>query len=219
MGFVITDNKVLNIHRKPKNETHVKKVALWQLPYDSRYADFDTDKTSWFESDNRFHTNEIKNAERVLKINLKPYEVHTQKIEYNDKSVTELSKYPNGNTVKVNKTSDYVSVEVRHRKGRVAAQKYYNYSSDEGRKLVYKNIAQGGDIFTVVRVFSYNTKKNKSTDVINYGYTSQMSNFIGESTFETEYYMLNGEEVKAELKDNKYVIKNAQGETLTFAAE
>lgn len=222
MGFEISDKKTLspNTHKTLKKETNVTKVALWQLPYDSRYADYDTDNTSWFESQNKLHNNEIKKAERALKISLKEYEVRTRKLEYDDKSVTEISKYPNGNIVKTSKTNDYVSVEIRDKSGQVTAQKFYNYSSKDGRKIVYKNITKGGDTFTIVRIFSYDRTKNKSTDIINYGYTSQEANFIGGSSFEKEYYTLNGKEVKAELNDkNEYCVKNEQGKTVVFAAE
>ena len=193
---------------------------MWQIPYDNRFADYDTDNSKWFESVNSVYENEIENVEKELHISLNKYKTYTHTLEYDDDSVTETSKYPNGNHVRVNKNSDYVIVEIKDKDGNLVAEKCYNYSDNTGRKTLYKYSSLGDNKFTVVRIFSYDTTKNKSTDIINYGYTSDESKLTNGCTLEKEYYMLNGKEVKAELNENgEYNVRDTKGNKLTFRVE
>ena len=223
MGNIISKHDVFNVsdsRKQLQDETYNCRVALWHLPYDSRFSKYDTDGSKWFESINQNLDNEIENVENKLKISLSRYKTYTQTLKYTDGSVTENSVYPNGNRVKVTKTPDYVIVNIKDKTGEIIAEKVYNYCSNEGRKTIYKHYTQGDDKFTVVRVFSYDTTKNKSSDIVNFGYTSLESKLTNGCRLEKEYYMLNGNEVKATLTDDfKYHVQDKQGRKLTFLAK
>lgn len=222
MKIVFNDNELKRINtsqKKISEQDYNCRVALWQIPYDSRYIEYDTDESKWFEAINKNNENEIANAEKNLHISLNKYKTYTQTLKYDDSSVSEMSIYPSGNIVKVEKTDDYVFVKIIDNSGKVAAEKCYNYSSNEGRKTIYKHFTQNDNTFTVVRIFSYDTTKNRSSDFVNFGYTSAESDLTKGCTLEKEYYLLNGKEVKAELNDNfEYSVKDEQGNNLTFKA-
>ena len=222
MGNSISADKIFHlkvINRGKNEETSNTRVAMWHLPYDERYSNYDTDGSFWFESNNKYGENEIENAEKNLHISLNKYKVYTKTMEYSDDSVAEISKYPNGNKVKVSYSSDYVFASIRDKTGKIVAEKCYNYSSHEGRKTVYKHYTQGNNTFTVIRVFSYDTSNNLSSDIVNYGYKSNSSDFIRNATLEKEYYMLDGEQVSAELNNKgEYCVKNKQGKMLIFSS-
>ena len=208
MGIEKLNHGVLNAnftHKKVTDETYNCRVAMWQIPYDKRYGKYDLDKSSWFETINKNYNNEIENVEKDLKVSFSKFKVYTHTLEYNDNSVTEISKYPNGNNVKVIKNNNYVLIKITNKSGDLVAEKFYNYESNEGRKTIYKHIKQGNNIFTIARVFNYDTTKNKSSDVINYGYTSLDSALTKGCTLYKEYYTLNGKEVKAtKISDFEY---------------
>ena len=223
LGIIISNNGVHNLntsHKKVKDEKYNCRVALWQVPGGGKYLKFDKDENRWLDAINSEYENEIEAAEQELKTNLRKYKVYTHTLEYDNNSFTEISKYPNGNVVKVNQTSEYAMAEIRDKNKNLVAEKCYNFYDNDGRKTIYKNYTQGDNTFTIVRVFSYDTTKNKSTDFINYGYTSQESSLTRGCTLENEYYLLNGKEVKAEFNDkNEYLVKDQQGKKLTFRVE
>lgn len=223
MGKIEFNHNKTVFNTSPKqivDRTDNYRVAMWQIPYDSRYSDYDTDNSKWFEATNEVYENEIENVEKELHISLNKYKTYTETIEYDDESVTETSEYPNGNQVKVNKTPDFVMVEIKDKDGNIVAEKFYNYEDNKGRKNIYKHVKQGDNTFTVVRIFSYDTTKNRSTDIINYGYTSEESKLTNGCILEKEYYMLNGKQVKAvNNKNGIYSVKDKQGKILTFRVE
>jgi len=211
----------MNFSRKKiKDETYNCRVAMWQLPYDKRYTKYDTDNSYWFETINRNYNNEIETAEKELKMSFSKYKVYTQTLEYYDNSVAETSKYPNGNKVKVIKNNNCVFTKITDKTGRVVAEKIFNFESNDGRKIIYKHLKQGDNVFTIVRVFSFNTIKNRKTDVINYGYTSLDSYLTKGCTLEKEYYLLNDKEVKAE-KNNEfeYSVKDENNNKIIFTED
>ena len=223
MSNIISEHNALknvNKHKQLKAESYNCRIALWQIPYDNRYSRYDTDNSKWFESVNKNYDDEIENVEKKLNISLSRYKTYTQKLEYSDDSILERSIYPNGNVVQVTKTLDYVMVSIKNKVGQIVAEKVYNYTSNEGRKTIYKYYTQGENTFTVTRVFSYDTRKNRSSDIVNYGYTSLDSKLTDGCTLEKEYYTLNGQEVEAVLNDNfEYCVTDKQGKKLTFTAE
>ena len=69
-------------------------------------------------------------------------------------------------------------------------------------------------------MYSYDTTKNKATDIVNFAYTSMLSALTKGCKLEKEYYMLNGKEVKAEKTDTGgYRINSKDGKILTFLVE
>ena len=223
MGIEKTNHGILNTnfnHKKLKDETYNCRVALWQLPYDKRYTRYDSDKSHWFETINQNYDNEIEKAEKALNVSFSKFKVYTHTLEYDNDSVTEISKYPNGNTVKVIKNDNYVFTKITDKNGNLVAEKFYNYWSDEGRKIIYKNITKDNNTFTIVRAFSYDTTKNKSTDVINYGYTSMESSLTNGCTLEKEFYLLNNKEIKPKkIGNSEYRIKDENGHKITFTED
>jgi len=215
--------KILNqktLYKKVKEKSYNCKVAIWQLPYDSRFLNYDSDKSRWFEAINIKHDNEIENVEKELHISLSRYKTYTQTIKYNDNSVCETTKYPNGNTVKESKTENFVYTTIKDKSGQKIAEKYFNYSSREGRKIIYKNYTRDNNTFTVIRIFSYDTDKNRRTDIVNYGYTSDETKLTNGCMLQKECYLLNGKEVNAEKNDKyEYVIKDETGKKLIFRTE
>ncbi len=223
MGTEYVKHGVFNInliHKKPDNETYNCKVALWHIPYDKRLSCFDTDQSSWFEAVNKNNIDEIERVENSLKISLTRYKVYFKTLKYDDCNITETSIYPNGNKVKVIKHDNYVFTKITDKAGNVVAEKYYNYESNDGRKVIYKHIKQDNNTFTIVRVFGYDTTKNRSSDVINYGYTSLESTLTNGCKLEKEYYLLNGKEVKTEkLNDFDFCVKDESGNKIIFTED
>ena len=223
MGTEYVKHGVFNtnfIHKKPDNETYNCRVALWHIPYDKRFSCFDTDQSSWFEAVNKNDADEIERVENSLKISLTRYKVYSQTLTYDDGNITETSIYPNGNIVKVNKNNNYVFTKITDKTGNVVAEKYFNYDSDDGRKIIYKHIKQGNDTFTIVRIFKYDITKNRSSDVVNYGYTSLESALTKGCELEKEYYLLNGKEVKAEkINEFEFSVKCEKGKKLMFTED
>lgn len=208
------------VHKKLDNETYNSRVALWQIPYDKRFSSYDTDKSSWLESVNKNFDNEIERVEKNLNISLTRYKVYSKIQEYDDGQTTETSVYPNGNRVKVIRNNNYVFTKITDKEGNVVAEKYYNYESNDGRKIIHKHIKQDNNTFTIVRVFSYDTTKNRRTDVINYGYTSLESTLTNGCKLEKEYYLLNGKEVKAEKTDeSEFCVKDEKGNKIIFTED
>ena len=220
MGTEYIKHGVLNtnfVHKKPDNEMYNCRVALWHIPYDKRYSAYDIDNSKWFEAINKNEINEIELAEKKLNISLTRYKVYSKTLEYDDGSITETSIYPSGNIIKVNKNNNFISTKIIDKNGNIAAEKYYNYDSDDGRKIIYKHIKQDENTFTIVRVFKYDTTTNRSTDIVNYGYTSLESTLTKGCELEKEYYLLNGKEIKAEKTNEfEYSVKGEKDKNLTF---
>lgn len=207
-------------YKRAINTSYNCRIALWHLPYDKRFSKFDTDDSKWLEYNNLNNENEIENLENTLHTRLNKYKTFTESTEYEDNTLIEESKYPNGNKIKVNKGLNHVFVEIRDKSGKIVAEKCYNYDCNEGRKTIYKHYTQGDDTFTIVRVFSYDTTKNPSSDIVNYGYTSLESKLTNGCTLEKEYYLLNGKEVKVKQTDGyEYKVKNSKGKITTFTAD
>ena len=219
MGIDKTQHGVINNYFTHKNayETYNCRVALWQLPYDKRYSQYDIDKTNWFEAINKNYNNEIENAQKGLKKSFSRFKVYTYTVQYNKESAVEESTYPNGNKVKVIKNKNFVYTKITDKSGDIVAEKCFNIESKDGRKTLYKHLKQDGNTFTIVRVFSYDTSKNKSSDVINYGYTSLDAALTDGCSLEKEYYLLNGEEVKPKKLDYfEYCVKDKNGKKIIF---
>lgn len=223
MGIEHIQHGVFNtnfVHKKLDSETYNCRVALWQVPYDKRFSSYDTDRSSWFESVNKNFVNEIERVEKKLNISLTKYKVYSKIQEYDNGQTTETSVYPNGNTVKVIKNNNYVFTKITDKEGSLVAEKHYNYESNDGRKIIYKHIKQGDNTFTIVRIFGYDTTKNRSSDVINYGYTSLESTLTNGCRLEREYYLLNGKEVKTEKSDEfEFRVKDEKGNKIIFTED
>lgn len=219
MGNTIPPNSVnTQLFNSNKNKTQYNiRVALWQLPYDRRYGDYDTDESHWFEAANKKGENEIEEVEKKLQIRLNKFMVQTKMTQKSDNSIEEVSLYPNGNEVKVSKNSNSVFVSIRNKLNELVAEKIYNKESNDARKVIYKHIKQGENTFTIVRIYSYDTTKNRTTDIINYGYTSLESSLTKGCQLEKEYYMLDGREVKAVKMDLfEYKVKDEHGKKFVF---
>ncbi len=200
-----------------KNENYNTRVALWQMPYCSKYRFYDKDNSKWFETINKNYDNEIEKVEKGLGISLNRFKVYTKTIEYEDESVEEISKYPNGNEVKVTKGLNHVLVYIKDKEGRPVAEKIYNYQSNEGRKILYKYLKQGNNTLTIIQVFSYDTQKNKSSDIVNFGYTSLPSTLTDNCQFEREHYLINGQEAKLVESDcGEYIVKDKNRKKFIF---
>lgn len=222
MGFTIPPESEIYslLYRSKTKERTSDRVALWQIPYDNRYREFDTDNSSWFESVNKHGENEIENAETNLMKSFRRYKVHTTTTEYDDNTVEETSVYPNGTQVNVSKGINHVYVAIKNKFNQLVAEKLYGRDSDDGRKTIFKYIKQGDNTFTIVKIYSYKTTKNKATDIINYGYTSDEATLTKGCNPEKEYYMLNGKETEAEkISDTEYRVTDINGNVLTFKAE
>ncbi len=200
-------------------ESYNTRVALWQLPYNENYLKYDADGSKWYESINNQGDNEIEQAEHALNMNMDKYKVRTKITDYNDGTYDIESKFPNQNTMLENHGKEHVFVWIKNKFNQLVAEKIFNFSSKDGRKIVYKNIKQGEDTFTVVKVYSYDTTKNRATDVVNYAYTSLLSAFTRGGHLEKEYYMLNGKEVNAVKTDNGGYKLSKNGKALTFLVE
>ena len=223
MGININPNDKRNYtfsDRTVIDKSYNTKVALWHLPYNANYLKYDTDGSKWFEAINKNYDNEIENAEENLKISLNRYKVHTKTTIYSDNTQDIVSKYPNGNVTTERHGINHVFADIKDKFNRIVAEKIFNYDSNEGRKIIYKHIKQGDNIFTIVRVYLYDTSKNRKTDMVNYGYTNDLSTLTKGCELEKEYYLLNGKEVKAELtNDYNYSVKDMDGNTLIFTSE
>ena len=223
MGIFVKPYGVRNYKSSYKvvtDESSTTRVALWQIPYDKRYSSYDIDESHWFESVNQYSKNEIEKVEKDLQISLRKFKVQTKTLTYHDSTQEVISKYPNGNEVIERISDDYTTVQIKDNNGRLVAEKMFNYSSNEGRKIIYKHYEQGKNTFTVVRVYTYDTTKNKKSDIVNYGYTSLPSTLTKECTLEKEYYLLNDIEVKAkQTGDFEFVVKDENGNKLTFTVE
>lgn len=196
------------------------KSALWQLPYNKDYLKYDEDGTRWFEYINKNGNNEIKSVEKGLNIDTSNYRVYFKTTNYDDFTYDVESKYPNRNTIIENHGKNYVYVRIKNKLNQLVADKIFNYANNEGRKNIYKTVKIDGNEFTIVKVYSYDTTKNKAVDVVNYGYTSSESSLTKGCKFENEYYMLNGKEVSnVKIDGNKYIIKTDEGRMLTFTVE
>ena len=201
-------------------ESYNTRVALWQLPYSDEYLKYDTDGNKWFDSDNESNEDEIQNAERGLKINMDRYKVRTKTAYYNDATYDVESKYPNKMTVKEKHGNNNVFVWIKDKFDRLVAEKVFNGDSHNGRKTVYKNIKQGENVFTIVKNYSYDTTKNRTTDIVNFAYTTKVAAFIKGCTEENEYYLLNGQQVDAKKsKDGEYKVKDKNGKVFKFKEE
>ena len=220
MGINIDNQNVfrhLSSYNNIKSNNYNCKVAIWQLPYKSGYGLYDKDNSKWFEAINKNYYNEIENAESQLKMSLNRFKVYTQNIEYSDGTSREISKYPNGNKVDVKYGDNYVFVNITDKNGKMAAEKIYNYDSYDGRKVLYKYVQNGDDTLTIVQVYSYDTSTNKSSDVVNYGYTSLPSTLTKNCKLEKEHYLINGEDAKLIKSDEgEYTLKDKNGKILTF---
>ena len=206
-------------HRQPESVTYNAKVALWQLPYDSHYLDYDEDGSKWFESSNQNGNDEIEPAEKGLHKSFSEYKVRTRTIWYDDDTYEVTSKYKN-NTVDESHGENHVFVRIRDNSNQIVAEKIFGFDSNDGRKIIYKNYKQGDNTFTVVQLYKFDTTKNKATDIVNYGYTSDVSKLTNGCTFEKEYYLLNGKEVSVTKNDSGgYIVKNEDGKILTFQVE
>ena len=211
-GYILSGKRAIG-------ESYNTRVALWQLPYNENYLKYDADGSKWYESINNNGDDEIERTERALNMNMDKYKVRTKTIAYNDGTYSVESKFSNKNTVLESHGKEHVFVRIKNKFNQLVAEKIFNFSSKDGRKTVYKNIKQGEDTFTIVKVYSYDTTKNKATDVVNYAYTSMLSAFTRGGHLEKEYYMLNGKEVDAvKTGDGGYKISK-NGKALTFLVE
>ena len=222
MGIKTSQHGIFNSklsYKKVEHETYNSKVAMWQLPYDRNYLRYDKDKSKWFESINKNLDNEIEMVEKGMDMSLKRFIVYTKTVEYEDGTTQEISKYPNGNEVSVSHGDNHVFVNIKDRHKRQVAEKIYNYSSNEGRKILYKHLEKDGHVLTIVEVYSYDTTKNKSSDVVNYGYSSLPSTLTKGCELEKLYFLLDGEEVKANMNDNfEYIVKDKNNKKIVFTA-
>lgn len=205
-------------HKKGVSFTHNIKVAMWHLPYNSHYKDYDEDDTKWFEANNQQGNNEIKKAEQNLNISLSKYEVRTGTIRYDDGTYEVFSQY-NNHAIRETHGNNYLFVKITDNADDVVAEKVFGFDSNDGRKFLYKHYKNGKDTFTVVKVYSYDTTKNRATDVVNFGYTSDPSKLTNGCTFEKEYYMLNGKQTDVKKGNGGYIVKNEDGKILTFQVE
>ena len=148
------------------------------------------------------------------------YKVQTRTIWYDDNSYDVLSTYNNNNAITEKHNSNYVYTTIKDNSGRVVADKCFGFSDSEGEKTIFKHYTKGNDVFTVVRVYSFDTTKNRATDIVNYGYTSDVSTLIKGCTFKKEYYMLNGAQTDVEKTDSGgYIVRNKDDKILTFQVE
>ena len=223
MGNRISSDGVFHYgssYRAVKEEKYNTRVALWQLPYDARYRQYDIDQSKWFEAINKNYDNEIEKAEENLHMSFSRYKVYTKSVEYEDGTFEEVSKYPNGNVVKVSKGFHHVFVNIKNKLGQLVAEKVFNNDSKEGCKYIYQNITQGDNTFVITKVYKYDTTKNKASDTVNYGYTSSESTLTKGCDFVKEYYSLNGRQVEAKkISDFEYRVKDANNKILTFKVE
>ena len=208
-------------YKKTLSELYSTKVAIWQLPiYNASYRKYDTDDSKWFESENKNGQNEIDDIEQNLKINLSKYKIHSKTTTYEDYTYDIESIFPNRTKVYEKHGFNHVFVTIKDKFNRIVAEKIFGKHSNDGRKIIYTNINQGENIFTIAKVYSYDTTKNRATDVVNYAYTSLTSALTKGCKFEKEYYMLNGHQIKAEkIDDNTFRVKDKNGKILTFQVE
>ena len=211
-GYLISGKRKID-------ETYNTRVALWHLPYNKNYLEYDNDDSRWFESSNKYGDDELEQAKLKFNINFDNYKISTKTTQYNDGTYNVESSYPNKMTVSETHGKEHVFVWIKDKFNRLIAEKIFNNSSSDGRKIVYTYIKQGENTFTIVKIYSYDTTKNKATDAVNYAYTSNLPDFIKGCIFEKEYYMLNGKEVKAKKIDNSYRIISKNGKELTFMVE
>ena len=220
MGFNISpDNELCkSSYKSIKNVQINTKVAMWQIPYNSKYSLFDTDNSHWLEAGNAYAENELEETEKFLNISLTKFKVFTQTAAYEDNSVEEFSTYPNGNQVNVIKSQNAVFVKIKDKSNQIVAEKIYSNNSNEGKKYIYKHLKKGDNTFTIVKIFSYDTTKNKQSDIVNYGYTSDITTLTNGCRLENEYYQLNGKQVEAKKnKDGSYTVNTENGEILKFS--
>lgn len=210
----------INSYKFKIHEQDNCRVAMWQLPYDSRYRKFDTDNSHWFESKNKYNQNEIDSVEKYLKISLSRYKVCTKTLKYKDHTIEEISKYPNGNQVMVTKTLKAVFVRIKDKFKDLTAEKIYNNESDNGRKIIYQHLKNGDNKLSIIKIYSYNTTKNKASDIVNFAYTSLFPTLTNGCKLEKEYYELNGQKVDAKkLNEYEYEVTDTNGQKLTFTVE
>jgi len=223
MGIEISLDKKSN-YKLPERQTafvsYNTKVAIWHLPYDKRYSSYDRDDSKWFETINEFGKNEVESAEKGLNTSFNKFKVHTRTTTFSDNTQETIIKYPNGTQSKEYQGDNYVFAKVKDKFGRLVAEKIYNYESNEGRKILYEHHKQDDNTFTIVRIFKYDTSKNRKTDIVNFGYTNLPSTLTKGCELVKVYYMLNGEEVKDVKKDDyKYCVKDKNGKKLKFTID
>jgi hypothetical protein len=190
------------------------------VPYNPKLSLYDTDNNKWYESTNEYGNNEIEKAEKGLNESYTRYKVHTVTTTYIDSTQDITSKYPNGTKITEHHGENHILVNIKDKNNRTVAEKIFNYDSNEGRKTIYHHIKQGGNIFTIVRIFSYDTNKNRRTDIVNFGYTGLTSTLTNGCELEKEYYLLNGEEVKAKKTEYfEYFVEDKNGNQLKFTEE
>ncbi len=210
----ITKKNIYN--RQPLGQIEYTRVPLWQLPNDKRYSRFDTDNSKWFESSNKYQTDEILEAETALNMNFSDYKIHTTITVYND-NIEKQHDYPNGVTVEEAINENLIIQKVKDGHNRLIAEKIFGKDSFDGRKLIYKNGMDSNNQFTVVKVFNYDTGKNKATDVVNYAFKQDDADLTKGCSFEKEFYLLNGKQVEAEkIGINTYKTKDEFGNKLIF---
>ena len=208
------------VHKKTVGELYNIKVAMWQIPFDKRYKDYDKDGSYWFEMENENGVNEIETVESELGKDFSKYKVASRTRFYSDNTSEIETLYPSGNNVNETFGINHVFVRIKDRLNRLVAEKIFNKDSHDGRKTIYQYAKNGDNEFTVVKIFSYDTSKNRKTDTVNYGYTSDFSTLTKGCNFEKEYYMLNGEEVQADkINESEYIVKTQDGKILTFTVE
>ena len=211
----------LNLRRRQiESVTYNTKVALWQLPYDARYKQYDDDDSRWVESHNLNGSDEIKEVEEKLNMSLSRYKIAVTTISYDDHTYDVENIFANGSTMTEHYRKNYISIKVKDKSQDVVAEKIIDFKSADGRKTIYKHYHSGDDTFTVVQSYSYDTTKNKATDIVNFGYTSDESKFTEGNKLENEYYLLNGKQVDIQKNDSGgYSVKNEKGVILTFQVE
>ena len=218
------NNLRLNADKYVINESCNIKVALWQMPYEIPYSKickrYDSDNNGWLEYRNNHNENEIEEAEKTIGSKLCNYKVIARTTNYSDGTTDVISEYPNGTKITEHHEDNSVFVNIKDKDGRTVAEKIYSYETTKGRKVVYQNLEKDNNIFSVARVYSYDTRLNRKTDIVNFGYTNSAFTLTNGCYLEKEYYLLNGEEVKAKCKkDGKYKVKDKNGKKFKFKAE
>jgi len=203
-------------------EAYNTKVALWQVPYEGQYSNIylrhDSDNNSWLEYRNKYNENEFKDMSKSLNTELNKYKIWEKTTIYSDNSIDIVSKYPNGTNTTEHSKDNYVFVKIKDKDDKIIAEDIFNYDSSKGRKITYQNLEKDNNVFTVAKIYSYDTTQRNPNDIVNFGYTNSVSDYTSDCLLEKEYYLLNGEEVdvKSNKKGTEFKVKDKNGNKFKF---